>query len=382
MTQGSNDFALWVNKTNISDITKHPLVHTALTKGQIRIAIQRFGLSANNVTYALTGDSFGYWGFFPAVDTQSHQGENGAGDSVENGTEYAAQYGIVPLWGFAEVIESAHPDIPVGKRFFGYLPMASQWVMQADKVSSHGFTDVHDKRVSNSPVYDNYVYCDTDPQYDATREVWQANFRPLFLTSFALMQYIASETVETASTIVITSASSKTAIGTALLLNTLPHIRVVGLTSTANVNFVEDLECYDEVLTYDEVADMRYTTPVWILDFAGNKGLLQQLQEIFDHLHHTSLFIGVTDIEAQQNKPSGKLKGDVFFAPQHIKMLIKMWGHERFMSEYAQAWELVAKGIETHFKVTEFSGAAGIIEQYQRLLQRDVSPNELLFGAS
>lgn len=61
-------------------------------------------------------------------------------------------------------------------------------------------------------------------------------------------------------------------------------------------------------------------------------------------------------------------------------MLIKTWGHERFMAEYAQAWQLVAKGIEPHFNVTKFSGAAGLIEQYQRLLQRNVSPNELLFG--
>ena len=50
------------------------------------------------------------------------------------------------------------------------------------------------------------------------------------------------------------------------------------------------------------------------------------------------------------------------------------------MAEYAQAWQLVAKGIEPHFNVTKFSGAAGLIEQYQRLLQRNVSPNELLFG--
>lgn len=364
MTQSRTDFALWVNKTKITDITQHELIHTELTKGQIRINIQRFGLSANNVTYAVTGESFGYWGFFPAVDAQGHHTE----------------YGIVPLWGFAEVIESAHPDIPIGKRFFGYLPMASHWVFQADKVSAHGFTDIHAQRASNSPVYDNYVFCDADPQYNASREIWQANFRPLFLTSFALKQFVANETADTATTIVITSASSKTAIGAALLLNTLTHIHVVGLTSLENVNFVEALECYDEVLTYDEVADIRYTTPVWVLDFAGNKGLLQQLQELLDHLHHTSLFIGVTDIEAQQNKPFGKLKGEVFFAPQHIKMLIKTWGHERFMAEYAQAWQLVAKGIEPHFNVTKFSGAAGLIEQYQRLLQRNVSPNELLFG--
>ena len=94
-----------------------------------------------------------------------------------------------------------------------------------------------------SALFPKFIEVVANPQYNASREIWQANFRPLFLTSFALKQFVASETADTATTIVITSASSKTAIGAALLLNTLTHIHVVGLTSLENVNFVEGLEC-------------------------------------------------------------------------------------------------------------------------------------------
>ena len=51
--------------------------------GEALLRVARVGMTANNVTYALTGDSLNYWAFFPAE----------------------APWGRVPLWGFAEVVE-------------------------------------------------------------------------------------------------------------------------------------------------------------------------------------------------------------------------------------------------------------------------------------
>jgi hypothetical protein len=39
-----------------------------LRPGQIRFRIERFALTANNVTYAIVGDMLGYWNFFPTKD--------------------------------------------------------------------------------------------------------------------------------------------------------------------------------------------------------------------------------------------------------------------------------------------------------------------------
>ena len=60
-----------------------------LAAGAIRLAIESFSVTANNVTYAVVGDGFGYWNFFPAPEGM----------------------GIVPMWGHARVIESNHPEI-------------------------------------------------------------------------------------------------------------------------------------------------------------------------------------------------------------------------------------------------------------------------------
>jgi hypothetical protein len=58
-----------VRKDNIS---KHRVVAGVpaenaphLANGKIRVKIERFAFTANNVTYAVTGDRIGYWQFFP-----------------------------------------------------------------------------------------------------------------------------------------------------------------------------------------------------------------------------------------------------------------------------------------------------------------------------
>ena len=36
-----------------------------LQPGQIRLSVERFALTTNNITYAVAGDMLDYWGFFP-----------------------------------------------------------------------------------------------------------------------------------------------------------------------------------------------------------------------------------------------------------------------------------------------------------------------------
>lgn len=74
-----------------------------LGQGEALLAIDRFALTANNVSYALSGATIGYWGYFPAPEP----------------------WGLVPVWGFADVVASRHPDLPVGERVYGFFPTAS-----------------------------------------------------------------------------------------------------------------------------------------------------------------------------------------------------------------------------------------------------------------
>ena len=348
-----------IAKQNLSDARwlEHDI--PILESKQILLRIDKVGLSSNNITYAVTGANFGYWGFFPNVEDD--------------------QRGIMPMWGFANVVASMHPDVEEGKRVFGYFPSSTHWVMTPEKVTRHGYIDGHPIRKSNAPVYDSYLFCDADAVYDTNREAWQANFRPLFLTSFVLSEFVAAQTKHQTTTILLTSASSKTAYGCAYLLQKLPNVEVVGITSPANVDFVQELGCYDDIIEYDAIHNLRYTHPVWILDFAGNKALLQNLQEILDSHHQHTAFIGVTDVKAQTNKPHGKLKGSVFFAPEHVKQMTHIWGRELFLAKYYDAWQGVATQLNSILELQVVNERDDFADEYQRFLAGEVNPHKMLW---
>ncbi|WP_313671159.1 DUF2855 family protein, partial [Sandarakinorhabdus sp.] len=157
-----------------------------LADGEARFVVEHFALTANNVTYAVHGEDFAYWRFFPAPEG----------------------HGIVPVWGFARVTESRAQGISEGQRFFGYWPMGAQAVLTPVQVSAHGFTDGAAHRAGLPPFYNRY-----NPASPAWGdESLQCLFRPLYATSFLIDCLLATRPVDT---LLLSSASSKTALGVA-----------------------------------------------------------------------------------------------------------------------------------------------------------------------
>src|SRR3954463_5689815 len=225
----------WDLLVHRSPLSRTPIVEVAepaVTDGQVVLKVDRVGMTANNVTYAVFGDAMHYWDFFPA--------EDGA-------------FGRVPLWGFADVEKSAVADVAEGTRLYGYFPTSSHLVVEPAKVDGHGFRDGSAHRQHLPAPYNGLTTTTADPAYDARLEDLQVLYRPLFMTSFVLADFLQDNGCFGAETVVISSASSKTSYGTAFLLD---DIHRVGLTSEKNRAFTESLGCYDEVVTYDEVASM------------------------------------------------------------------------------------------------------------------------------
>jgi hypothetical protein len=347
---------IWIEKANVANtkVVEQGLDLAALPAGDAVLKVDSFGFSANNITYAVFGDKMAYWGFFPADD----------------------RWGIVPVWGFATVVASKHPDVLVGEKVYGYLPMASHLVISPGKTSDTHFFDIGEKRKSISPVYDNYVRCATDPSYQVNSEAWQLNYRPLFMTSFVLEDFVgeglqaAQEKEQDIKQVILTSASSKTAYGAAHLL--MKHkasrgegYQVIGCTSPGNKKFTEDLGCYDQVLTYDEVLTLPKDQASWVLDFAGNKALLLGLQAHMASCLVKLVLIGSTDVDAQQDKPEGHLQSEFFFAPSQVKMRTGQWGHAGFEKRYTQGWQGFSQHMLSKITVAHYSGTQAIQQLYQ-----------------
>ncbi|WP_297823898.1 DUF2855 family protein [uncultured Paraglaciecola sp.] len=365
MSKIYNVTEIWIEKSNVANtkIVEKTLDSTQLGTDEVLLKTDSFGFSANNVTYSIFGDKMGYWGFFPANET----------------------WGIVPMWGFATVLESNHAEVNVGEKVYGYLPMASHLVITAGKTSSTHFFDLSEKRKSISPVYDNYVRTATDPGYQVEREAWQLNYRPLFMTSFVLDDYVGEALVaseQSVAQVILTSASSKTAYGAAHLL--MKHkkerglnYQVIALTSANNKTFTQDLDCYDQVLSYDEIFKLGQNNTSWVLDFAGNKSLLLNLQKQFADNLGKLVLIGSTDVDAQQDKPEGHLDSEFFFAPSQVKKRSGEWGHAGFAERYAKAWHNFAIHMNDKVSVAEYSGAQAIEALYHTGLKNKLNNVEI-----
>ena len=362
---------IWIDLQNLANtnVVTRDINISDLQQDEVLLETDSFGFSANNITYAALGFKMGYWGFFPAKS--------------DNDDDEVHGFGIVPVWGFATVKASCHSDIKVGEKVFGYLPMASHWVIKAGKVAPHGFSDIHEKRKSISPVYDQYIRCAADPSYNKDREAWQLNFRPLYMTSFVLDDYVAEKAK--GEILLLSSASSKTALGTAQLLKDQKASRnasykVVGLTSTSNVDMVKTSGCYDEVYSYDDLnaltsdsSNSRY----WLLDFAANGTLINNLSELLgDNLSEVTL-IGATDWKAEE-KPNPKLlNAEIFFAPARVKLRQGEWGHEVFLAKYASAWKHFAEKVSDQFYEQSHCGTDAITRLYLETLNGS-SPTKAL----
>ena len=289
-----------------------------LADGEIRVRVDAFALTANNITYAAMGDMLNYWQFFPT-------GEPG--------------WGIVPVWGFGKVMASLHPDVAVGERLYGYWPMATHAVLAPQRANALGFSDGAPHRAALHAVYNHYLRTDTDPLYRADNEDVQALLRPLFITSWLIDDFLADQQFFGARRMLLSSASSKTAYGTAFQLAQRAGIEVIGLTSPGNVAFCESLGCYHRVVAYDALESaLDAATPSVYIDFAGSVGLRQRV-----HSHVTGLAyscaVGASHVADLGG--AGQLPGPrpvMFFAPAQVKKRISDWGAQGLNDRLVAAW--------------------------------------------
>jgi Protein of unknown function (DUF2855) len=302
-----------------------------LAEGEARLRIDCFALTSNNITYAAFGEAMKYWEFFPTGD---------------------AAWGNIPVWGFAEVTESRAEGVAVGERCWGYWPMGRWLVVQPARVGKRGFSDGATHRAALPAVYNRIERCAADPGYVAAQEAQQALLKPLFATSFLIDDFLADTGFFGAQQVLLSSASSKTAYGTAFCLSLrrgqpgAPSI--VGLTSAGSLDFCRSLGCYDRVLAYDALPSMDAAVPSVYVDFAGNAALRSEVHGHFGDALRYSCSVGGThwdELGSARDLPGPRPV--LFFAPTQFAKRSAAppagWGPAELNARIAIAWTAFMK---------------------------------------
>ena len=350
---------LLVNRTEFSDVAIVSKDQEPIKDGQIRVGIGPFALTANNITYLVTGDLIGYWKFF---DPEAYGvGQDGMGR--------------MPVWGYAKVTDTKCEGIETGDRIYGFFPVANTLDMTPVKVRPGGFLDGADHRQALHPVYNTYTLTKNDPSFVPALDELQPILRPLFTTSFLIDDLFGAESFFGAEQIVLISASSKTALGTAFCLKQRGGVDVVGLTSSGNRDFVEATGFYDQVGTYDAIDALDAAKKTAIIDMAGNGTVTGALYDHFgDHIVYNCM-VGKSHWQGEAPpKISAGAPPAMFFAPDRAKMRMGDWGPEGFAARLGERWIPFCQAAIGWMDIRKASGIEHMLPVYKDFLEGRADP--------
>lgn len=354
-----SSYSLEVVRTDLTNTRLVDLAEpadVALGDGEAIIRVDKFGLTANNITYGVAGDIIGYWQFFPAE-----------GD-----------YGRIPVWGIGTVIDAGSTDLKVGAEYYGYFPMSSYVVVKPDHVTPRGFTDAADHRAPLPPAYNQYSLMTTENGFNRDQDSHRMVYYPLFITGFVLDDYLFDNDFFGADQVILSSASSKTSFSLAFLLKKNRDRHVIGLTSSGNKDFVESMGIYDEVVTYDTIETLDATKKTAFVDMAGNRHVLEQLHHHFKDKMLCSCGVGITHWESRDGQAPDTLPGakpTMFFAPTQIQKRHQEWGPEKMQAEMNAAWTAFLGSVDGWVTINERSGSDAMLKTYLEVLN-GASPNQ------
>ncbi len=329
-------------------------VPRTLAPGEVRLGVERFAFTSNNVSYVIAGDMLDYWGFFPTD----------------------APWGRIPAIGIGSVVESANPDVEVGGRYFGFYPMADELIVQAEHMADHGFSDVGPHRANHAATYTDFSDIVANDAFDLDKLDEYLLLWGMFMTSFLIDDQLGDRYFEGASTTIVTSASSKTSISLASCLAARVDVRAIGLTSERNRAFVEGLGLYDHVATYDEVPRLDPSVRAGVVDVAGNTEVRADIHRHYGAELAFSISVGATHWD-QRSGDTAPLPGptpEFFFAPGQRAKRVADWGSVELDARIDRAYRRLVDHSAGWLRVEHRHGPDGIEATYAELLDGTADP--------
>ncbi|MFI2739310.1 DUF2855 family protein [Streptomyces sp. NPDC018711] len=337
---------LLVERDDLTAVEVRKASLAPLRPGEVRLAAEKFALTAITATYARLGES--ELPFFDAF-----AGPEG--------------HGRVPTWGWARVEESAHPGVEVGTRYFGFLPMSTHVTLTAEP-TERGFDDIAPERDFLHPWYRAYLRAGEGDALDDHRLL----LKPLYPASFNLAEFLIRE--HPSATVLVTSASSKTAAGLAALLADHEGITTVGVTAPGHLGFVRGLGHYDTVIGYDELGTAEVPGSVVLVDFTGQADRLFAVYERFGPALKDALLVGYTHPGAEIEPPEGLTDPEpwIFFTPSEEQRLIEKEGEESYRARYQRAEDAFVADAPQWLTVTRASGPEALVRVYRFLIDGEL----------
>jgi hypothetical protein len=346
---------LLLDRSDVGQVDAHRSELGSLPDAHVRMAVERWALTANTVTYAKFGDMLAYWDFYPST--------------VRPG------WGKVPSIGYGRVIESAVDGIDVGGRYFCWYPQATSVDLAAVPTST-GFRDDGAHRAPHATPYRQFLRTDVDSSYTTVDdEDRHLLLRGLYLTGFLIDSYFAVRSYLGAEQALVMSASSKTALGFASAVRSAGDrpVRLIGVTSASNVDWVMSTGLYDSVCAYDELASVE-SAPSIVVDMAGASAAVAEVHRRLGDLIACSMIVGKSHHDAPPAAIEAGPAPEFFFAPTAMADGQQAWGDDGFARRTREGIAQFIDESRAWLQIERVVGVDESMDAWRRLHAGEVGP--------
>lgn len=386
---------------------------SALSPSSIRVQTSIISLTANNLTYGRIGHLLSIWDIHPLPPSIP--------------TEYSnpKDFGRIAAWGYATVLSSNVPEIKIGARIFGQLPIGTlplDMHVQINPEIPTQFVEVSKHREKVMSLYNQYTIF--PPVLSSSAELKQSQgyhalFKIFFTTSYLINRFIfpwnANELIlpgtakdnwslkkgrlDEKTVVLVFADSGKTALSLAYLLrNDRPTGKkpgtVIGVGSSSSRDFARGTGLYDKVLTYDfdttanlvDELGLTKDSKVVICEFGSRGGAADRWEERLKQHHDNvvQLIVAGEVVVESPEKASERFaartaKGATVFNASVARVkAIDLFGEEQYDQELSKSWTIFKEHglINGGLSLVWGEGMEDVGRGWKRLCNGDVRAHE------
>uniref|UniRef100_A0A7S4Q336 Uncharacterized protein n=1 Tax=Alexandrium monilatum TaxID=311494 RepID=A0A7S4Q336_9DINO len=341
-----------------------------LEPGKILLRVDKFAFSQMTLGYLMKG----FTRTFSAYHNFYNYGEE---DSYRSA-----------CWGYATVMESAHPKVPVGTRLFGLVPPCKYSLEQVGGTipKSKNGMDPAVVEITMEGVPFNLrrfqemeIVEESAANQDPLWEDWRCVMKEVYTMAFYMDENLLVDT-GMINSVIISCASSKTGMALAFCLRMREMRYVVGLTSKEHLEFVKSTDLYHEVYTYDEVASLPNNHTIVYMDFKCDGELRQNITLRMGTNLMYNMVLGPAVFQRRMK--------DQVFEKRAREVLFdeSTWRERRRMvaevtktgrnEKLRYSFKTFVDRMKRYIKLKHFSGGEALTKMYDRVYSNTAPPSE------
>jgi len=288
------------------------------------------------------------------------------------------------VWGYATVLESDHPKVQVGTRLYGLLPPCQYKLQQVGGIipASRGEPAIIELAMEGVPFnlrrfQEMQVVEDNG---DTEFEDWKIALKEIYTMAFYMDENLLVDT-GMINSVIISCASSKTAMALAFCLRMREMRFVHALTSPENYEFVKSTDLYHEVYTYDQVDSMPNNHTIVYMDFKCDGALRQAITLRMGTNLMYNMVVGPAVFQKRMK--------DQVFEKRAREMLFdeSTWRERRRMvaevtktgrnEKLKASFKPFVDKMKKFIKLRHFSGKEAITKMYAKIYENKAPPDEM-----